>query len=94
MSDFEVPLDLRIIYLRRRVEEFPALAAELAEGQFDLAKKIGHQVKGNAATFSFPVLADMGIELEEAAKSADLVAAQKVSLEMKIAAESLLKELI
>jgi HPt (histidine-containing phosphotransfer) domain-containing protein len=93
MTDFEVPMDLKIIYLRRRVEEFPALEAELDQGSFELAKKIGHQVKGNAATFDFPVLTDMGIELEEAAKTQDQAAAKKISLEMKETAESLLKAL-
>lgn len=33
---------------------------------YELAKRIGHQVKGNAATFHFPELAKIAIQLEEA----------------------------
>lgn len=66
-----IPLELKIKYLSRRVQDLEDLRFSVEQGDYSLAQKIGHQVKGNAVTFDFPQMAGIGMELEKAAQKKD-----------------------
>lgn len=74
-AGISIPLESKVKYLRRRVAELEGLAAmnESAE-LFELGKKVGHQIKGNAATFEFPDLAELGRNLESVSQGQDAAA--------------------
>lgn len=67
----QVPVELKIKYLSRRIQEIEKLKVSLEEGDYSLAQKIGHQVKGNAVTFDVPQIAFIGLEMEKAAQRQD-----------------------
>lgn len=66
---FDVSVEAQVKYLRRRVGELELLLMNSSSVDLELAKKIGHQVKGNAATFGLESLAVFGTKLEESALS-------------------------
>jgi HPt (histidine-containing phosphotransfer) domain-containing protein len=67
----KVPAELKRNYLERRIRDLGALRQALETGDYGLAAKLGHQVKGNAATFEFPQIAPLGLAMEKAAKKQD-----------------------
>lgn len=67
----QVPVELKIKYLSRRIQDIEKLKRSLEEEDYSLAQKIGHQVKGNAVTFDVPQIAFIGLELEKAAERQD-----------------------
>jgi HPt (histidine-containing phosphotransfer) domain-containing protein len=67
----QVPVDLKIRYLSRRLEDIPKLRQALDEEDFSYALMVGHQVKGNAVTFDVPQMAHVGLEMEKAALKKD-----------------------
>ena len=89
MAIFEVPAESRKRYLTRRLEEI----AKLEEShELEFAKKVGHQIKGNAATFLFPALTELGSELESAAIAADESLIETKVFELKVMVQKLLVE--
>lgn len=80
MSAISVPLESKLKYLQRRTVELEQVQNSLTQNpDWELVKKIGHQIKGNAATFGFPELADFGNNLEVTAALADVEKAHEVS---------------
>lgn len=72
MSDLAVPKESQLKYLRRRQDEIGKMTSSLGGGvDWELVKKVGHQMKGNAATFGFLPLAEFGRHLEAAAATQD-----------------------
>lgn len=67
----QVPVELKIKYLSRRIQDIEKLKVSLDLGDYTLAVKLGHQVKGNAVTFDVPQIAFIGLEIEKAAKKQD-----------------------
>jgi HPt (histidine-containing phosphotransfer) domain-containing protein len=67
----KVPTELKIIYLRRRLQDIEKLRLCLDGEDFSFAQKMGHQIKGNAVTFDFPQIAGLGFEMERAAQERD-----------------------
>lgn len=67
----QVPLDLKIKYLSRRMQDIEKLRHSLEQEDFSLAVKVGHQIKGNAVTFEVPQIAFLGFEMEKAAIKRD-----------------------
>lgn len=67
----QVPVELKIKYLSRRIQDIEKLKVSLDQGDYTLAVKLGHQVKGNAVTFDVPQIAFIGLEIEKAAKKQD-----------------------
>jgi HPt (histidine-containing phosphotransfer) domain-containing protein len=67
----QVPVELKIKYLKRRIQDIENLRCSLEQDDYSLAMKLGHQVKGNAVTFEFPQMAYIGVEIESAAKRRD-----------------------
>lgn len=62
----------KLRYLNRRVDEIKELREFLEKSDFDSTMMIGHRLKGNGQTFGFPKISEIGIKLEEAAKSHNL----------------------
>ena len=67
----QVPIELKIKYLKRRLEDITRLRISLNEEDYSFAQKVGHQVKGNAVTFDVPQIAQIGFDLEKAALRKD-----------------------
>ncbi|MBI4820944.1 MAG: Hpt domain-containing protein [Deltaproteobacteria bacterium] len=67
-ADFDPDLvDLLPAFLERTRN---AIAASF-DGDFAATRKVGHNLKGTAATFGFPRLGDLGHQLEAAAQALD-----------------------
>lgn len=67
----KVPVELKIRYLSRRMEDIERLRRTLDQDDYSFAQKVGHQVKGNAVTFDVPQIAFIGVEMEKAAQRRD-----------------------
>jgi hypothetical protein len=91
-SFLQVPLELKIKYLNRRILDLEGLKTSLNNGDYSLALKLGHQVKGNALTFDFPQMAPLGIEIEKAAHRMDrdmvMLLANKMETAIRLAQSS------
>ncbi len=70
-SSMKVPVELKIKYLSRRIQDIERLRSTLEQGDYSFAQKLGHQVKGNAVTFDVPQIAQIGHEMERAALKRD-----------------------
>jgi HPt (histidine-containing phosphotransfer) domain-containing protein len=66
MEEFKASQESRIRYLKRRIEEMTVLM-QSSPLDLELAKKMGHQIKGNAESFDFSDIAMMGKVLDKAA---------------------------
>ena len=65
----QVTVEFKRRYLDRRMIDIDHLISSLEMNDFTPAVTLGHQVKGNAATFDFPQIAPLGLEIENAAKN-------------------------
>jgi HPt (histidine-containing phosphotransfer) domain-containing protein len=68
--------ELRQKYLARRARDAEDLAVSLEAGQFDVLARIGHQLKGNASTYGYEQLAELGRKMEHAAEEESLEGAR------------------
>jgi HPt (histidine-containing phosphotransfer) domain-containing protein len=59
------------VYVERRREELARCQAGLRSGDYDWAELMGHRLRGNAATFGFPELGEIGERIERAARDRD-----------------------
>jgi HPt (histidine-containing phosphotransfer) domain-containing protein len=64
----KIPDELRRKYTERRARDAEDLGASLEAGQFDVLARIGHQLKGNASTYGYEELAELGRKMEHAAE--------------------------
>jgi HPt (histidine-containing phosphotransfer) domain-containing protein len=69
--DLVIPEEARLRYLERRQKDIETLAAALPLRGFDEFKRIGHQLKGNAASFGYNDLEKIAVRLEAAGESRD-----------------------
>lgn len=67
----QVPVELKIKYLSRRLQDIERLRLSLEQEDYSFAQKVGHQIKGNAVTFDVPQIAFIGLEMEKAAQKKD-----------------------
>jgi HPt (histidine-containing phosphotransfer) domain-containing protein len=79
----EVPVELKIKYLSRRMQDIHRLKVALDQGDYSFALKVGHQVKGNALTFDVPQIAGIGHEMEKAAAGQDKERIQQLIQKME-----------
>jgi HPt (histidine-containing phosphotransfer) domain-containing protein len=52
-------------YLKRRIEEVKLLENALADDDYSVLFRIGHQLKGNGMMFGFPVISEIGSKIEK-----------------------------
>lgn len=64
-------------YVERRQKDFETLSAALLTGELGPIQRIGHQLKGNAASFGYPELEKVAIALELAAEAGDFAEAAR-----------------
>lgn len=67
-----IPDEIRLKYIERRKKDLESLRAALTSKTFDEFKRIGHQLKGNAASFGYGDLEKVAIQMEVAGESEDL----------------------
>jgi len=84
----QVPAELKLKYLNRRIQDIQKLRLSLENDDYSLAMKLGHQVKGNATTFDFPQIAFLGVEIEQAARKKDKNVVQALVMRMETAIQS------
>lgn len=60
----QLPPEMYATYIQRRKEDFESLKTALQNADASLFKKIGHQLKGNASSFGFDELAELGKKME------------------------------
>lgn len=70
-ENMQIPVELKRKYLERRIQDIEQLMLSLDQNDFAPAFRLGHQVKGNAATFDVPQIASLGLQIENAAKKQD-----------------------
>ena len=91
-SGMTVPLESQLRYLQRRTTELAQIRNSfLTQPDWDLVKKVGHQIKGNATTFGFAQLTEFGKNLELAAAGGNILQAQQVSEQLEQEVRRLLK---
>ena len=81
--DFEmtIPEEARVKYIERRKKDIESLRQALATNTFEEFKRIGHQLKGNAASFGYSDLEKVAIQMEAAGEKQDRhEASQQLSL--------------
>jgi HPt (histidine-containing phosphotransfer) domain-containing protein len=66
--DMDLPPDARAKYLSRREKDLSDCRLALQNADYEVPIRIGHQLKGNATTFGFEPLAEIGHRLETAGK--------------------------
>ena len=66
-----LPLEMRETYLQRRRVELEQFKIASGDSAFQLAKKVGHQLKGNAKSFDFEELSAVAKSFENSAQSQD-----------------------
>lgn len=67
-----LPLEMRENYLERRRQELVQFKNEAEAAAMQLAKKVGHQLKGNARSFGFEELEIVAKNFELSAQSQDV----------------------
>lgn len=61
----EIPASMKMDYLNRRKSDFKILAEALSEKDVEPFKRIGHQLAGNARSYGFNELEDIGRQMEK-----------------------------
>jgi HPt (histidine-containing phosphotransfer) domain-containing protein len=69
-------MDLVPKYLENRKAEIHSLGEALAQRDFTAIKNVGHKLKGNAGSYGFTFLSELGLIIEKAAASQDVTALQ------------------
>ena len=71
-TEMIIPEEARAKYIERRKKDIESLRSALAGRTFDEFKRIGHQLKGNAASFGYSDLEKVAIQMEAAGEKQDL----------------------
>lgn len=76
-DEIEIPEEIRARYISRRQKDIESLRAALNSRSLEEFKRVGHQLKGNAASFGYNDLEKVAIQLEAAGDSNDLLEASR-----------------
>lgn len=61
---FTLPKEMREEYVVRRKADYATLADSLEKKSIQEFKRIGHQLAGNAESYGFPELGQIGVKME------------------------------
>lgn len=75
--EISIPQEIRDKYLSRREKDIETLRVSQSSKSLEDFKRIGHQLKGNAASFGYSDLEKIAIAMESAAMAGDLFEAGK-----------------
>lgn len=70
-----IPDEMRRRYIERRKADFATVQKAIKEQDSETLQRVGHQIKGNAATFAYLDLEMIGIQLEESGVQNDFARA-------------------
>lgn len=70
-NDLIIPQEARLKYIERRKKDIESLKSALQTNSYDEFKRIGHQLKGNAASFGYSELEKVAIQMEQAGEKRD-----------------------
>jgi hypothetical protein len=87
----DIQKDQKFIYLTRRQAEVVKLKETLTDEVVELTLTIGHRLKGHGETFGFPKISAIGVLMESAAKSKDLVKLKEIIHELDESIEESLR---
>ncbi len=62
---FKITLEMKKIYLNRRLLELPLLREDIATGSVAEFHRCGHQILGNAQSFGFENLETVALKMNE-----------------------------
>lgn len=65
----DISKEARETYLNRRKQDVQKCRTALEAGDWDFIARVGHKIKGNAETFGFDTLTEIGRKLESYAQS-------------------------
>ena len=78
-----IPDEMKRVYIQRRSGDLVKLEDALTRRDPSVFERIGHQLKGNASTYGYPDLEDIGIRLEEIKSLSDTAEALELIREFK-----------
>ena len=70
--------EMRDLYIQRRKVDFDRMQIAINEKNSDALQHLGHQIKGNAASFQFPELESLATKIEDAGKRRDFSSCAKI----------------
>jgi HPt (histidine-containing phosphotransfer) domain-containing protein len=76
-DEYKVPDEGRLRYIERRKKDVECLRSALLAKNLDEFQRIGHQIKGHAASFGYSDLEKVAVQMEAAATRQDLVEAAR-----------------
>lgn len=76
-AEIVIPPDARNRYLERRKKDIDGLRSALATKTYDEFKRVGHQLKGNAASFGYGELEKIAVAIEAAGERQDPIEAAR-----------------
>jgi HPt (histidine-containing phosphotransfer) domain-containing protein len=62
----KIPDEMRVKYIERRQRDLEELKQAINAGNLEPFQRIGHQLKGNGATYGYEELGELGRRMEEA----------------------------
>ena len=71
-EDFTLPPEVVQKYVTRRFNDVEVCWSAIKNNDFIKVAELAHQMKGNGSSFGFPLITEIGGELEVAAKSSDV----------------------
>lgn len=71
-----IPEEMRKKYVERRGNDVKELREAIAGRKVESFLRVGHQLKGNALTFGYDELTDLGKRIEAAGEAADFSAGE------------------
>jgi HPt (histidine-containing phosphotransfer) domain-containing protein len=74
--------DIVPIFLSNIRENPATICRALDSGDLQLARTLGHNMKGTGTAYGFPVITDLGAQIEVAAKTADVETIRAKSSEL------------
>ena len=70
-------------FLANIVQNAPAILKALETGDFETARRLGHNMKGTGGAYGFPAITDLGAQIEQAAKDGNCDTIRTKALELQ-----------
>lgn len=77
-----IPDEMRAKYIERRKRDLEELKLAFSSGNLESFQRIGHQLKGNGATYGYEELGELGRRMEEAGSDKDKSKAETCLFEL------------
>lgn len=92
-AQFHASNELKLRYLLRKNEELVVCRQELANHEYVALRTLAHQMRGNAASFDFILLENLGILLDRSIQSGDSGQIREVLEDIQHAITALIQRL-